>query len=92
MKSSILKEIAKKHGSPIYIYDAEKIENQYLKLKKAFSEVKELKIYYAAKALTNISILKFISRLGSGLDTVSCLLYTSPSPRDKRQSRMPSSA
>ena len=24
--------------------------------------------------------------------TISCLLYTSPSPRDKRQSRMPSSA
>ena len=24
--------------------------------------------------------------------TVNCLLYTSPSPRDKRQSRMPSSA
>ena len=25
-------------------------------------------------------------------DATSCLLYTSPSPRDKRQSRMPSSA
>ena len=25
-------------------------------------------------------------------DTIGCLLYTSPSPRDKRQSRMPSSA
>ena len=25
-------------------------------------------------------------------ETISCLLYTSPSPRDKRQSRMPSSA
>ena len=25
-------------------------------------------------------------------DNASCLLYTSPSPRDKRQSRMPSSA
>ena len=24
--------------------------------------------------------------------TINCLLYTSPSPRDKRQSRMPSSA
>ena len=24
--------------------------------------------------------------------TLTCLLYTSPSPRDKRQSRMPSSA
>ena len=27
-----------------------------------------------------------------GQETKSCLLYTSPSPRDKRQSRMPSSA
>ena len=27
-----------------------------------------------------------------GWDVVRCLLYTSPSPRDKRQSRMPSSA
>ena len=26
------------------------------------------------------------------LSNISCLLYTSPSPRDKRQSRMPSSA
>ena len=26
------------------------------------------------------------------LQSISCLLYTSPSPRDKRQSRMPSSA
>ena len=26
------------------------------------------------------------------LNILSCLLYTSPSPRDKRQSRMPSSA
>ena len=29
---------------------------------------------------------------GSQLDYKPCLLYTSPSPRDKRQSRMPSSA
>ena len=27
-----------------------------------------------------------------GIQDVTCLLYTSPSPRDKRQSRMPSSA
>ena len=26
------------------------------------------------------------------VDDIDCLLYTSPSPRDKRQSRMPSSA
>ena len=29
---------------------------------------------------------------GSYVDIEGCLLYTSPSPRDKRQSRMPSSA
>ena len=28
----------------------------------------------------------------AGFETPTCLLYTSPSPRDKRQSRMPSSA
>ena len=28
----------------------------------------------------------------NGADSTTCLLYTSPSPRDKRQSRMPSSA
>ena len=30
--------------------------------------------------------------LGAGANPEICLLYTSPSPRDKRQSRMPSSA
>ena len=41
-----------------------------------------------AKVLDDSS---FIDDLGAdSLDT--CLLYTSPSPRDKRQSRMPSSA
>ena len=33
-----------------------------------------------------------IDVLKSGVDIKTCLLYTSPSPRDKRQSRMPSSA
>ena len=71
MENSILLKISKKHKSPIYIYDGEKIENQYNRLKKAFSGIKELKINYACKALSNISILNFIRKLGSGLDTVS---------------------
>ena len=36
--------------------------------------------------------LNKIGRTKTLEDTPSCLLYTSPSPRDKRQSRMPSSA
>ena len=30
--------------------------------------------------------------VATALREINCLLYTSPSPRDKRQSRMPSSA
>ena len=71
MENSILLKISKKHKSPIYIYDGEKIENQYNRLIKAFSGIKKLKINYACKALSNISILNFIRKLGSGLDTVS---------------------
>ena len=35
---------------------------------------------------------KIIKKLGGLKLSLTCLLYTSPSPRDKRQSRMPSSA
>ena len=40
---------------------------------------------------SNPSNKKKIKILGGGPNRI-CLLYTSPSPRDKRQSRMPSSA
>ena len=53
------------------MYDAHKIKEQYNRLTAAFSKVNKLKINYAAKALTNISVLKFINKLGAGLDTVS---------------------
>ena len=54
-----------------YVYDAHKMEAQYNRLTAAFGKVKKLKLNYAAKALTNISVLKFINHLGAGLDTVS---------------------
>ena len=42
---------------------------------------------------TNFLSLLRVDRVGDcGLPMITCLLYTSPSPRDKRQSRMPSSA
>ena len=71
MEQSTLLQIAEEFGSPIYVYDAHKIEAQYKRLTDAFSGIKNLKIHYAAKALTNISVLKFVSNLGAALDTVS---------------------
>jgi diaminopimelate decarboxylase len=71
MNKDTLLQITKDYGSPVYVYDAHKMEAQYNRLTAAFGRVKKLKINYAAKALTNVSVLKFINHLGAGLDTVS---------------------
>ena len=70
VKKQLLK-IAEEYGSPVYVYNAEKITLQYNRLTDAFKDVKQLKINYAVKALSNISILKLFKALGSGIDTVS---------------------
>jgi len=71
MKTEDLLAIAKEFCTPVYVYDTEKIENQYKRLTSAFKGVKQLKINYAVKALSNISILKLFKQYGAGLDTVS---------------------
>ena len=71
MKQTDLLKIAKTYGDPVYVYDSEKIVSQFNRLTAAFSGVKNLKLNYAAKALSNIAILKLMNSLGSGLDTVS---------------------
>ncbi len=71
MRNTDLLKIAKTYGDPVYVYDSAKIISQFNRLTNAFSSVKNLKLNYAAKALSNISILKLMNSLGSGLDTVS---------------------
>jgi diaminopimelate decarboxylase len=71
MEAKQLVQLAEEFGGPLYIYDAETIQSQYHKLERAFSKVPSLRINYAVKALSNISILKLLKQLGSCLDTVS---------------------
>ncbi|MFV8364029.1 diaminopimelate decarboxylase [Flavobacterium sp. ZT3P35] len=71
MQSKDLVQSAEQFGSPLYVYDAEKIQSQYNRLSKAFSKVKQLRINYAMKALSNVAILQLLREMGSGLDTVS---------------------
>ncbi|MEL7270020.1 MAG: diaminopimelate decarboxylase [Bacteroidota bacterium] len=71
MDSAILTGIAEEFGAPLYVYDASKIEAQYKRLTSAFNKVPHLRLNYAAKALSNLSILRFMNQLGAGLDTVS---------------------
>ncbi|MBT8318980.1 MAG: diaminopimelate decarboxylase [Gramella sp.] len=70
MTEQQLLSVAEEFGSPVYVYDADKITSQYNRLTSAF-KVDKLRIHYAVKALSNISILKLLNSLGCGLDTVS---------------------
>ena len=71
MEIKDLLSITHTFGSPVYVYDANKISSQYERLTKAFAAVPSLRINYAMKALSNVSILKLMRKLGAGLDTVS---------------------
>ena len=66
-------------------YFSQKLSNRILFdiRSKLFDHVQKLPISFYDKNSTG----KILTRI-----TNDCLLYTSPSPRDKRQSRMPSSA
>ena len=71
MEVKDLLSVVHTYGSPVYVYDANKISAQYERLTKAFATVPSLRINYAMKALSNVSILKLMRKLGAGLDTVS---------------------
>jgi diaminopimelate decarboxylase len=65
-----LTELSEKYGTPLYVYDGEKIQSQISALKEAFSSV-NMRIKYATKALSNINILKLVRESGVGVDAVS---------------------
>ncbi|WP_018625807.1 diaminopimelate decarboxylase [Niabella aurantiaca] len=60
-------QIANEFGTPVYVYNADKIEKQYQRLCQAFDGGR-VKIFYAAKALTNLSVLRFIHKIGANAD------------------------
>ena len=71
MKALDLLKIAKEYGVPVYVYDSQKINSQFKRLTNSFKGIEHLRLNYAVKALSNISILRLMNSLGSGLDTVS---------------------
>ena len=71
MHNDQLLDVVKEYGSPTYVYDAATITRQYNRLVQAFKNVEHLRLNYAVKALSNVSVLKHLEALGSGLDTVS---------------------
>ncbi len=68
--STRLESIAKKYGTPLYIYDEAIIKSRCSLLKESFKEV-PVQWMYAVKANDNPHILKIIQQSGFGFDTVS---------------------
>ena len=71
MKNQDLLQVVTDYGSPVYVYNTAIMSAQYKRLQQAFKKVKQLKIHYAVKALSNISVLRYLNSLGAAMDTVS---------------------
>jgi len=67
LSASQLLQAAEHFGTPLYVYHAEKIQEQYNRLTTAFRD-SNVVFYYACKALTNINILRYIHSLGANAD------------------------
>ena len=67
LQNKQLTEIANQFGTPVYVYHAERIKEQYEKLLASFQGA-DARFFYAAKALTNINILKYILSIGCNVD------------------------
>lgn len=63
-------ELAKQHGTPLYIYSRATLERHWHAFDNAVSDHPHL-ICYAVKANSNIAVLNVLARLGSGFDIVS---------------------
>lgn len=67
LSTTQLLEAASKFGTPLYVYHAEKIREQYQKLKDGFARL-DTRFFYASKALTNVNVLRYIKEIGCNVD------------------------
>ena len=65
-----MKELAEKYGTPLFVYSEERIIENFLTIKRAFSST-TTDICFAVKANSNIGILQILARQGAGFDIVS---------------------
>ena len=65
-------ELAERFGTPLYVYDEEKIISQAKDALEGFSsDMFETEVVYASKAFSSIALFRLLSSLGIGLDVVS---------------------
>ena len=62
--------LARKFGTPLYVYSQHTLTDHFQKLDRALSPVEHL-ICFAVKSNSNLSVLRTLAHLGSGFDIVS---------------------
>ena len=65
-----IEDLARKFGTPLYVYSYHTLIDHFIKLKNAFQQVNPL-ICYSVKANSNLAILRALVDKGAGLDVVS---------------------
>src|SRR5947209_6525973 len=65
-----INQLAKKFGTPLYVYSATAIRERYRALEHAFHHVRHT-LCYSVKANSNLSILRLLAGMGAGFDIVS---------------------
>ncbi len=71
MNQEQLDHIARDIGTPCYVYDAERIRENYRAITGAFASDRPPLICFAVKANGNLSVLRLLRELGAGFDVVS---------------------
>ncbi len=69
-ENSQVSDIAKKHGTPLFIYSRATIERHWNAFNKAAGDRPHI-VCYAVKANSNLAVLNVMAKLGSGFDIVS---------------------
>ena len=65
-------KMAEEYGTPLYVMSERKIRENYRRLKSAFlKRYDKTRVFYSAKANTNLSILRILKSEGAGIDVVS---------------------
>jgi diaminopimelate decarboxylase len=67
LSAAALTAIAGEFGTPVYVYHAERIKEQYEILQTAF-KASDTRFFYACKALTNINVLRYVKSIGCNVD------------------------
>lgn len=70
MENKTLQHLAETFGTPLYVYDGGVIVNKIARLRAVFNGV-NMKIKYACKANTNLSVLALMKKEGIDIDVVS---------------------